>query len=311
MSLLVTAATSAQQTYPTKPLRLLVPFTPGGAQDVVARLVAHKVGSALGARIVVDNRAGAGGLIATQEAARATPDAYTMLLSSGAQMAIEPSLKRQAGFDPLRDFVHVVHLGDTPLVLLAAPGLAVSNVKELVAYSKSNRDKVNTASTGTGTYTHLTLELFKIATGADLTHVPYKGASPAFTDLLGSQVQTMFTSTASAAPNVAANRVKALAVTSAKRTPMMPNVPTFVESGVPIEVSVWLGIAVPAGTPRDRVERLNAEFNSALRAADVKERLAPLGVDTAAATSATMTQFVRNDVQRWAKVIKTAGIRAE
>jgi tripartite-type tricarboxylate transporter receptor subunit TctC len=309
--LLVTAAAGAAQAYPTKPLRLLVPFTPGGAQDVVARLLAQKVGDTLGARIVVDNRAGAGGLIATQEAARATPDAYTMLLSSGAQMAIEPSLKRQPGYDPLRDFVHVVHLGDTPLVLLAMPGLPVSDVKELVAYSKANRNKMNAASTGAGTYTHLTLELFKIATGADLTHVPYKGAAPAFTDLLGRQVQTMFTSTASAAPHVAANRVKPLAVSSVKRTPMMANVPTFVESGVPIEVSVWLGIAVPAGTPRDRVERLNAEFNRALRLADVKERLAPLGVDPADGTSAAMTQFVRHDVQRWANVIKTAGIRAE
>ena len=226
-------------------------------------------------------------------------------------MAIEPALHKSVGYDPIRSFAHVLHLGDTPLVLLATPSLPVANVKDLVAYSKANKSKVNTASTGTATYTHLTLELFKNATGADLTHGPYKGAAPAFVDLLGGQVQTMFTSTASAAPHVTANRVKPLAVTSTKRTAMMASVPTFVESGVPIEVSVWLGIAAPAGTPRDRVERLNAEFNRALQLGDVRERLAPLGVDPAGGTSSAMTQFVRTDVQRWAKVIKTAGIRLD
>ena len=301
----------AAEVYPNKPLRLLVPFTPGGAQDVVARLFAQKLGEGLGQRVVVDNRAGAGGLIAAQETARATPDGYTMLLSSGAQMAIEPALNPKAGYDPLRDFVHVVHLGDTPLVLLANMNLPVASVKELIVYSRTHKGQLNTASTGTGTYTHLTLELFKLATGADLTHVPYKGAAPAFTDLLGGQVQTMFTSTASAAANVTAHRVKPLAVTALRRSPIMPNVPTFSEAGVPLEVSVWLGIAVPAGTPPARVERLNAEFNKALAQPDVKDRLAPLGVDPAGGKSAAMNQYVRTDVLRWQKVIKTAGIRLE
>ena len=165
-------------------------------------------------------------------------------------MAIEPSLRAGVGYAPLKDFVHVVHLADAPLVLLAVPALPVSSARELIAYSKANPGKVNTASTGNGTYTHLTLELFKAATGADLTHVAYKGAAPAFTDMLGGQVQTMFTTTASAQPYTSTSRLKALAVTARKRSPLLPSTPTFAEQGVPqLDVSVWIGIAAPAGTP--------------------------------------------------------------
>jgi tripartite-type tricarboxylate transporter receptor subunit TctC len=210
------------QSWPTKPIKLIVPFTPGGSQDVMGRLFAQKIGDALGQQVVVENKAGAGGQIATQEVARSTPDGYTLLLSTGAQMAIEPSLRPNSGYAPLKDFVHVVHLADAPLVLLAVPSLPVSNARELIAYSKANPGKVNTASTGNGTYTHLTLELFKSATGADLTHIAYKGAAPAFTDMLGGQVQTMFTTTASAQPYTSTNRLKALAVTSKKRSPLFP-----------------------------------------------------------------------------------------
>ncbi|MFO1324970.1 MAG: tripartite tricarboxylate transporter substrate binding protein [Burkholderiales bacterium] len=307
----VAAVSAFAQTYPAKPIRLLVPFTPGGSQDVIGRLFAQKVGDALGQTIVVENKPGAGGLIATQEAARAAPDGYTIFLSTGAQMAIEPALNPKAGYDPGRDFVHVIHLADAPLVLLAVPGLPVTSVKELVAMSKAKSGSINTASTGNGTYTHLTLELFKAASGADLTHVPYKGAAPAFNDLMGGQVQTMFTTTASAQPYTSTNRLKALAVTSPKRSPMMPDVPTFAESGVPIDVSVWIGIAAPAGTPAPIVERLNAEFNKALAAPDVKARLAQLGVEPDGGTSAAFTQFVRSDAERWAKIVKAANVKLD
>ncbi len=274
------------QAYPAKPIRLLVPFTPGGSQDVIGRLFAQKVGESLGQTIVVENKPGAGGLIATQEAARAAPDGYTLFLSTGAQMAIEPALNPKAGYDPVKDFVQIVHLADAPLVLLATPAFPATSVKELIALSKAKKGSINTASTGNGTYTHLTLELFKMASGADLTHVPYKGAAPAFNDMLGGQVQTMFTTTASAQPYTSTNRLKALAVTSPKRSPMMPDVPTFAEAGVPIDVSVWVGISAPAGTPPPIVERLNAEFNKALAAPDVKAKLATLGVDPVGGTSA-------------------------
>lgn len=312
--LLVAAALplgSAAQPYPSKPIRLLVPFTPGGSQDVIGRLLAQKVSESTGQPVVVENKAGAGGLIATQEEARASADGYTLLLSTGAQMAIEPALNAKAGYDPMKDFVHVVHLGDAPLVLLAVPSLPASSVKDLVAMSKAKPGSINTASTGNGTYTHLTLELFKAASGADLTHVPYKGAAPAFADLMGGQVQTMFTTTASAQPYTSTQKLRALAVTSPKRSPTMPDVPTFAEAGVPIDVSVWIGIAAPAGTPPAVVERLNAEFNKALAAPDVRARLATLGVDPVGGTSAAMTQYVRGDVDRWAKTVKSSNIKIE
>ena len=315
LATLLVAATlpfaAAAQTYTGKPIRLLVPFTPGGSQDVIGRLLAQKVSDSIGQTVVVENKAGAGGLIATQEEARAPADGYTLLLSTGAQMAIEPAINPKAGYDPLKDFVHVVHLGDAPLVLLAVPSLPVKDVKELVALSKAKPGSINTASTGNGTYTHLTLELFKAASGADLTHVPYKGAAPAFTDLMGGQVQTMFTTTASAQPYTSTQKLRALAVTSPKRSAMMPDVPTFAESGTPLDVSVWIGISAPAGTPPAVVERLNAEFNKALQAPDVRAKLAALGVEPAGGTTAAMTQYVRADVERWARTVKTSNIKLD
>ncbi len=308
---LLFAAMAAAQPYPAKPLRLLIPFTPGGSQDVIGRLFAQKVGDALGQTIVVENKPGAGGLIATQETARSAPDGYTLFLSTGAQMAIEPALNPKAGYDPQKDFVQVIHLADAPLVLLATPSLPAATLQDLIALSKAKKAAINTASTGNGTYTHLTLELFKQASGADLTHVPYKGAAPAFNDMLGGQVQTMFTTTASAQPYTSTNRLRALAVTGTRRSPMMPDVPTFAEAGVPLDVSVWIGISVPAGTPAPVVEKLNAEFNKALAAPDVKARLAQLGVDPVGGSSAEFTQYVKSDAERWAKIVKSANVRIE
>jgi tripartite-type tricarboxylate transporter receptor subunit TctC len=290
---------------------LLIPFTPGGSQDVIGRLLAQRVSESTGQPVVVENKPGAGGLIATQEEARSAADGYTLLLSTGAQMAIEPALNPKAGYDPMKDFVHVIHLGDAPLVLLAVPSLPARGVKELIAMSKAKPGSVNTASTGNGTYTHLTLELFKAASGADLTHVPYKGAAGAFNDLMGGQVQTMFTTTASAQPYTSTQKLRALAVTSPRRSPAMPDVPTFAEIGVPIDVSVWVGIAVPAGTPPAVVERLNSEFNKALAVPDVRTKLAALGVDPVGGTTAQMTQYVRGDAERWAKIVKQANIKLE
>ena len=311
MAGLTLCVNAAAQPYPSKPIRLLIPFTPGGSQDVIGRLLAQKVSEAIGQPVVVENKPGAGGLIATQEEARAPADGYTLLLSTGAQMAIEPALNAKAAYDPIKDFVHVIHLGDAPLVLLAVPSLPARDVKEVVAMSKAKPGSINTASTGNGTYTHLTLELFKAASGADLTHVPYKGAAPAFNDLMGGQVQTMFTTTASAQPYTSSQKLRALAVTSTKRSPMMPDVPTFAEIGVPLDVSVWIGIAAPAGTPAAVVERLNGEFNKALAAPDVRSKLAALGVDPVGGTSAQMTQYVRSDAERWAKIVKAANVKLE
>jgi len=311
VGVLIAAAATAQG-YPTRPIRLLVPFAPGGSQDVAARLVSAPVGQSLGQHVVIDNRPGSGGLIAAQEGARATPDGYTLFMSSGAQLAISPALRSKVGYDPVKSFVHVIHLADTPMVLIAHPALPVVTAKELVSYSLANRGKLNTASTGNGTYTHMTLELFKQITGADLTHVPYKGAAPAINDLLGRQVQTMFTSTASAQPYTSSQRLKAIAVAAPKRSRAMPDVPTFAEQGVAgLEVSSWVGISVPAGVPAAIVDRLGREFGASLKVPEVRDRMESLGAEVAGVTGEPFARMVRDDVARWAKVVKSAGIKVE
>ena len=305
-------ALAADRSYPAKPVRLLVPFTPGGSQDVTARLVSTPVQRALGENIVVDNRPGSGGLIATQEAARATPDGHTLLLSTGAQMAIAPALHAKPGYDPLKNFVHVIHLTDTPLALVVQPGVPANSVKEFIAYTHANKGKVNVASTGNATYTHLTIELFKSLTGADVTHIPYKGAAPAMNDLLARQIHALFTSTASVQPHTASGRLKALAVTAPKRSSAMPDVPTFAEAGVKsLEVSVWIGISAPAGVPQPIVERIAREYGQALKATDVRERLGNLGAEPNGETGAAFTRMVREDVARWSKIVKAAGVKIE
>jgi tripartite-type tricarboxylate transporter receptor subunit TctC len=289
-----------------------VPFTPGGSQDVTARLVSAPVAQSLGQNIVVDNRPGSGGLIATQEGARGTPDGHTLLLSTGAQMAIAPALHAKPGYDPVKSFVHIIHLTDTPLVLVVHPGVPVSTIKEFVAYSHANTGKVNVASTGNATYTHLTIELFKMITKADVTHIPYKGAAPALNDLLGKQIHGLFTATASVQPHTAAGRLKALAVTSSKRSVAMPDVPTFAEAGVQnLNVSVWVGISAPAGTPQPIVERFARDYGNALKASDVRERLLSLGAEPNGETGEAFTRMVRDDVARWAKIVKASGVKVE
>jgi tripartite-type tricarboxylate transporter receptor subunit TctC len=309
---LLAAAFAQAQGYPDRAVHLVVPFTPGGAQDVIGRLVAQKLGDALGQPVVVENKAGAGGIIAAQEVARAAPDGYTLLLSTGAQITIAPSLHRDLNYDPVRDFTHIVHLLDTPLVLLANPDVPVNTVKDVLDYARAHKGELNCASTGNGTYTHLTLELFKSITGADITHVPYKGAAPAFTDLMAKQVQVMFTSTASAQPYTSTKRLRAIAVTSPKRTSMLPDVPTFAEAGIKgLDVSVWIGISAPAKTAAPVVERLNAEVNKLLKDREVLARLDQLGTEPAGGTAAAFTSMVRADAQRWSDLIRKTGIKAE
>jgi len=300
------------QHYPNKPIRLLVPFAPGGSTDVAARILGAPVGQALGQNIVIDNRPGSGGMIATQETARATGDGYTLLYASGAQMGIIPALHAKPGYDPIKSFTHVIHLTDTPLVLVVYPALPATNAKEFVAYTLANKGKVNAASTGNGTYTHLTIELFKAQTGADLTHVPYKGAAPAMNDLLGRQMQSLFTSVASAQQHIAAGRLKALGITAPRRSRSLVDVPTFDEVGMPgLNVSVWVGIAAPAATPVPIVAQLAREFGRVLQQPDIRERLAGLGSDVAGQSGEAFARMVREDVARWAQVVKTAGIKLE
>lgn len=310
--MVVCGAAYGAQAYPSKPLRLLVPFTPGGSQDVAARLISAPVAQALGQNVVIDNRPGSGGLIAAQEASRASPDGYTLFMSSGAQMGISPALRSKVGYDPVKSFIHVIYMTDTPMALIAYPSLPVANAKELVAYTHANRGKVNTASTGNGTYTHMSIELFKQLTGADLTHIPYKGAAPAITDLIGRQVQTMFTATASAQPYTSTGRLKGLGVAAPKRSRAMPETATFAEQGIAgMEVSAWVGISVPAGVPQTVVDRLAKEFGASLQMPDVRDKLATLGADVNGTSGAAFQAVVRDDVARWAKVVRTAGIKLD
>lgn len=306
------AAKDSPPAYPTKPIRFLVPFTPGGSQDVTARLLSGPVQQALGHNIVVDNRPGSGGLIATQEGARATPDGHTLLLTTGAQMAIAPALHVKAGYDPIRSFVQIIHLTDTPLALVVHPGVPVASVKDFIAYTQANKGKVNIASTGNATYTHLTIELFKSITGADATHIPYKGAAPAMNDLLGRQIHALFTSTASAQPHTSTGRLKALAVTAPKRSSAMPDVPTFTEAGVSnLNVSVWVGVFAPAGVAAPIVERLAREYGKVLQTPEVRERLVNLGAEPNGETGAAFTRMVREDMARWGKIVRAAGVKLE
>jgi len=313
IAMLAAAGTvQAAQPYPSKPLRLLVPFTPGGSQDVSARLISAPVAQAVGENVVIDNRPGSGGLIAAQEAARANPDGYTLFMASGAQMSISPALRSKVGYDPVKSFTHVIYMTDTPMALIAYPALPVSNAKELIAYTHANRGKVNTASTGNGTYTHMSIELFKQLTGADLTHVPYKGAAPAITDLMGRQIQTMFTATASAQPFTSNGRLKAIGVAAPKRSRAMPETATFAEQGIAgMDVSSWVGISVPAGVPQAIVDRLAKEFGASLQTPDVRDKLATLGAEVNGTTGAAFQAIVRDDVARWAKVVRSAGIKLE
>ena len=315
LTALSTSAAAAQQSvaaYPTKPIRLLVPFAPGGSADITARLASAPVGQTLGQTIVIDNRPGSGGTIATFEAARATPDGYTLGFTSGAQLGISPALHAKLGYDPIRDFVHVIHLTDNVFVLVVNPALPAATVKEFIAYSLANRGKINAGSTGNGTYTHLTLELFKSLTGADLTHVPYKGAAPAINDLLGRQIQSMFVTIASVQPHIAAGRLRALGVTAAKRSAILPEVPTFTEAGAPgLLVSSWFGISAPAGTPAPIVARLSDAYAKALQVPEVKERLLALGSDIVGQGGEPFARLVREDVARWGKIVRAAGVKVD
>ena len=235
----LSAAPAAAQTYPAKPVKLVVPFTPGGSQDVIARLIAHKMSEALEQQVMIENRAGAGGQIAAEAVARSAPDGYTLFLASAGPIAIEPALRKVA-YDPAKDFVPVVHLIDAPMTLIVGPGVKEAGFKELLAAVKGQPGKLAYASTGSGTVSHLTMEALKQSAGLDLQHVPYKGAAPATQDMLAGVIPMMFTTTASAATLLASGKVRALVVTSRKRSPMLPQVPTAHELAYPqIEVSVW------------------------------------------------------------------------
>lgn len=301
------------QAYPTKPIRLVVPFPAGGATDLLARSLAQRLGQGLGQTVVVENKAGAGGSLGSAEVAKAAPDGYSLLIATSSTHAIGPHLNSKLPYRTTganSDFTPIAHVADATNVLLVPMDLPVANVKELIAYARARPGQLNYASSGNGTIVHLTTEAFKSQAGIYVTHIPYRGTALAIPDLVSNKVQILFDSIVSGMPHVKDGKLKALAVTGRTRSALAPELPTVSESGLPGFVSTtWFGIYGPRGLPADITARLNAEFNKAMQSAEVRERLARLGADVAAAnTPAQFAAMVQADSERWATIIRERNI---
>lgn len=308
LALTTMAGNALAQSYPAKPIRFVVPYPPGGASDVTARIIGQKLTEAWGQPVVIENRPGANGNLAADQVAKAPADGYTMLMGNVGPNAISPSLYPNLPYDPVTSFAPVTLTTTVPIVLLVSPSLPVKNVKELIAYAKANPNKVNFASAGNGSSNHLTGELFKSTAGIDIVHVPYKGDAPALTDLMGGQVSMMFATVVAAMPHIKSGRLQALAVASAKRIAVMPNLPTFAESGVPgFESSSWGGILLPAGTPKEIVAKMHGAVKTILAMPDVKVRLNDLGTEIVGNTPEEFGSYIKSETAKWGKVIKTSG----
>ncbi len=294
--------------YPTKPVRLLVGFAPGGGVDIAARIVAQKMGELMGQTVVVDNRAGAGGTIGTDIAAKAPADGYTLLLCGIWSHGVAPSLYKKLPYDHTRDFAPVSLLGTTPNILVVHPSVPTKTVNEFVALTKASKGKFTIASPGTGSSPNMTMELFRLTTGIDFVHVPYKGAGPALVDLFGGHVQSMFDNMSSQMAHLKGGRTRAIAVTSPKRSVHLSDVPTMMESGVNIDVTVWYGLCAPAATPKPIVARLNADLHKALAAPDTQRRLTENGIDTAPSTPEQYAAFIKLETEKWARVVRDAKV---
>ena len=312
IAVLTMAGPAGAQDYPTKPIRLVVPFAAGGATDVLARLVGERLTASLGQQVVVDNRPGAGGNIGSDIVARAEPDGYTILMGAVGTHAINPSLYPKMPYDPVKDFAPVTLVASVPNVLVVNPEVPANSVQELIDLAKAKPGELNFASSGNGTSIHLSGELFKAMTGTDIVHVPYKGSGPAVTDLLGGQVQMMFDNMPSSLPHVKAGKLRALGVTSAARSPALPEVPTIAEAGVPdYDATSWFGIQAPAGTPEPVVARLQGAIVQALGEPEMRQRMADLGAEPVGDTPAEFGRFIAAEIAKWAKVVNDAGVKLE
>ena len=293
--------------YPTRPVRLIVPFAPGGGTDIVARVLAQKLTEAFKHSVIVDNRAGGGGTIGAETAVRATPDGYTVIMMSGSYATNAAMFKLP--YDPVNDILPMGLIGDTAFLLALHPGVPVKSVQELIAFTKSKPGALNYGSSGTGGIAHLSGELFDMMAATKMTHVPYKGTGPALNDLLGGQIQLIFGSAPSTIPLVRGNRLRAVAVTTSKRSAALPDIPTVAEAGVPgYEVVLWYGVLGPKGLPNDIVVRWNTEIRKATKLPDMKERLASEGFDIADSPPEVFQAVVKRDVAKWIKVVQEAKI---
>jgi tripartite-type tricarboxylate transporter receptor subunit TctC len=307
--LAATSGSALAQSYPVKPIRVVVPYAPGGATDLTARLVGQKMQAAMKQNVLVDNRPGAGGVIGADIVAKAAPDGYTVLIAVPAEMAILPHLQKMP-YNVPRDFAPVSLAAVTPLIFVVHPSLPVKSVKELVAFVRARPGQLSYASAGTGGVQHLSGELLKITMRLDMAHVPYKGAGPVMPDLIGGHIPMFFSGMPPAMPHVKAGKLRAIAVTTTRRSPAAPEVPTMAEAGVPgFDISNWFAYFVPVGTPPEAITRLNTEVNRGLRFQDVKDKLANVGAETVGTTPEELAKFVREETEKFARLIKRSGAK--
>lgn len=309
--LLAAALPAGAQSYPAKPVRFIIPFPPGGPTDILGRVVSTRLSEAWAVPVVPDNRPGAGGNVGTEQCAKSPADGYTLCMLSIAQ-TISPSIYPKLGFDPSRDFAHVTLLATLPSLLVIHPSLPVRNVKELVALARSRPGALNYASGGTGTSTQLLMELLKLSAAINIVHVPYKGSGPALVDQLSGQIEVAFTTIIAVLPYSQSGRLRAIAISTRERFPTLPGVPTVSESGLKgFDGGSWQGLTMPAGAPRDAVNKASLDLMKMLKSPDTREKVLAMGGITLGNSPEEFTAFVRNEIEKWAKVVKAAGIRGE
>lgn len=306
--LLATVPAAAQAAYPNKTITIIVPFSAGGTTDILARIVGQALTTELGQTVVVDNRAGAGGNIGGQAAARAPADGYTLFMGTVGTHAINASLYKKMPFDPIKDFAPLTRVANVPNLLVANPAQPFKNVKELIAYGKAHPGQLNFGSSGNGTSIHLSGELFKTMAKVDMQHVPYKGSAPAMTDLLGNQIAIMFDNMPSAIQHVRSGKLRAIAVTTAKRSPELPDVPTIAEAGVPgYEATSWFGLFAPAGTPPAVISKLNTAVVKVLANSEIKKKINEQGAEVYSETPEQFAAFIQKESVKWGKVVRDSG----
>jgi len=310
--LVCAAGLACAQTYPTRPIRLIVPFPPGGGNDTVARAIADQAGPALGQPIVVDNRPGAGGIIGADLAAKSAPDGYTLFLGGVGSHAVNPNMHPKLSYDAVKDFAPITLVASAPSVLAVHPALPPRTIAEFTTYARANPGKLNYASNGNGSSSHIAAVMYETMAGAKMVHVPYKGFGPALTDLMSGRVELMFNSIVAILPHIQSGKLRALAVTSKKRSSLLPDVPTLAEAGLPeYEAGSWYGILAPAGTPPAVIQRLHAEITKAVQMPEVQKRLAGEGADVIASTPQEFAAHIKAELARMRDVVRAGGMRLE
>jgi tripartite-type tricarboxylate transporter receptor subunit TctC len=312
LTMLLAIPMAAQTAYPAKAIRFIVPFPPGGGTDILSRALAQKMSEVMGQPFVIDNRSGAGGNIGADIAAKSTPDGYTVFMGQTSNLAVNPTLYKKLPFDPLKDFSPITLVTETPLIIVVAQNSPIKSVQDLIALAKAKPGSVNFASPGNGTVGHLAGEMFKRAAGINMVHVPYKGATPALTDLMGGQVNIYFASAAAAMSQIKGGSIRAIAVTSRKRSAALPNTPTVAESGLPgFDATSWYGVLAPAGTPRDIIAKLNAAAVKVMQQPELKGRMTDEGGEPIGDTPEQFAAFIKTETAKWAKVVKDSGAQLD